>query len=62
MKFFALAALVATTQAAASAAFAVKDADEGCAEGNYTCAITSCGTGGNDGDICLPDAITTEVD
>lgn len=54
MKFFALTALVATTQATASGIWVIADATDGCDDASYLCAIGSCTTGDNNGDVCVP--------
>ena len=59
MKFFAIVALVATTQATAGVMWAKADATDGCAEGTYSCKIESCATdAGDNGNVCVPNGNT----
>ena len=64
MKFFAIVALVATTQATASAVWTIADPTDGCAEDTYSCAVSSCTDGDPavDGSVCVPNATVTTVD
>merc|ERR1740130_750867 len=60
MKFFAIVALVATTQAAASAKWVIADATEGCDDETYECAVSSCtANAATDGKVCVPLATVT---
>ena len=58
MKLFALAALTATTYAAGSAVWVVAHATDGCLTTGYSCAISSCTTAGNNGNVCVPIAVS----
>ena len=61
MKIFAIAALIATTQAAGSAVWAKADATDGCLDTGYSCAVSACTTSSNDGNVCVPIAIALAI-